>query len=60
MVIGPDAAERSAAGAGESPTSTVSQAHPHEWALRAVTHEDFRAVQEYRCGVCGEVVFRDA
>jgi hypothetical protein len=60
MVIGPGAVEPGPAGGEEPPASTGGRAHPHEWCLRAVTHEDFHAVEEYRCGVCGEVVFRDA
>jgi hypothetical protein len=55
----PDA-KRSPAGHGEPPVSAGGQAQPHEWGLHAVTHEDFRAVEEYRCRICGDVVFRDA
>ena len=37
----------------------VGHTHRHEWGLHVVTHEDFQAVEEYRCRLCGEVAFRD-
>ena len=32
--------------------------HTHDWRLRAVSHEDARAVEEYRCVGCGDITFR--
>lgn len=60
MVIGRDAAEHIPGEGGEPRPSTAARAHRHEWGSRVVTHEDFHAVEEYRCRLCGEVVFRDA
>ena len=34
--------------------------HTHEWRLWAVSHEDARAVEEYRCVGCGDPTFREA
>jgi len=46
MVIGPDTADAAA------------DPHTHDWRLRAISHEDAHAVEEYRCAGCGEVTFR--
>ena len=45
---------------GPATADAIVDPHAHDWRLRAVSYEDARVVEEYRCAGCGDITFRGA